>query len=123
MHEGFHIHHVDGDHSNNHPNNLALIWGEDHLMLHGWDLRKNLKQFKPYKAKHKIKLIDPNEAKTLKQLRKDRKLELRKQATAECQAVFDKLRMEDPRRKNGKKRIKMGLKQRSRLMWQVYEAE
>lgn len=32
--EGFDIHHLDGDHANNSPNNLVLIWGPDHMMLH-----------------------------------------------------------------------------------------
>ncbi len=32
--DGFHIHHIDGDHSNDHPLNLALIEGSDHLRLH-----------------------------------------------------------------------------------------
>lgn len=35
MLEGFHVHHIDGDHSNNHPGNLALIEGADHMRLHG----------------------------------------------------------------------------------------
>lgn len=33
--DGFNIHHMDGDHSNNIPANLVLIDGEDHLRLHG----------------------------------------------------------------------------------------
>jgi hypothetical protein len=34
--EGFDIHHIDGDHWNNDPDNLALIWHDDHLgKLHG----------------------------------------------------------------------------------------
>jgi HNH endonuclease len=33
--EGFQVHHIDGDHHNNHPGNLALIEGADHLRLHG----------------------------------------------------------------------------------------
>ena len=33
--DGFDIHHVDGDHSNNDPNNLVLIEHRDHFMLHG----------------------------------------------------------------------------------------
>jgi hypothetical protein len=33
--EGFHVHHIDGDHSNNHPANLALIEAVDHMRLHG----------------------------------------------------------------------------------------
>lgn len=33
--EGFHIHHMDGDHSNDDPANLVLIESLDHLRLHG----------------------------------------------------------------------------------------
>lgn len=33
--EGFQVHHVDGDHSNDHPGNLALIENVDHMRLHG----------------------------------------------------------------------------------------
>lgn len=33
--EGFQVHHIDGDHHNNHPANLALIETIDHLRLHG----------------------------------------------------------------------------------------
>lgn len=32
--EGFDIHHIDGNHNNNQPNNLVLIECKDHLMLH-----------------------------------------------------------------------------------------
>lgn len=32
--DGFHIHHVDGHHSNNAPENLVLIDGCDHMMIH-----------------------------------------------------------------------------------------
>lgn len=33
--EGFNVHHGDGVHSNNHPDNLFLIEGSDHMRLHG----------------------------------------------------------------------------------------
>jgi hypothetical protein len=33
--QGFDIHHVDGDHDNNDPDNLVLIERYDHLRLHG----------------------------------------------------------------------------------------
>lgn len=33
--EGFQVHHIDGDHGNNHPCNLALIESVDHMRLHG----------------------------------------------------------------------------------------
>lgn len=32
--QGFHIHHMDGDHSNDDPKNLVLIEGGDHMMVH-----------------------------------------------------------------------------------------
>lgn len=32
--DGFDIHHLDGNHSNNDPSNLVLIDGADHLALH-----------------------------------------------------------------------------------------
>jgi hypothetical protein len=37
--DGFHIHHIDGDHSNDAFDNLVLIEGGDHFDLHGMDLR------------------------------------------------------------------------------------
>ena len=39
--DGFCIHHIDGDHSNNHPRNLVLIEGQDHRVnLHGFGMPK-----------------------------------------------------------------------------------
>lgn len=32
--DGFDVHHIDGDHSNNDPNNLILTEHRDHFMLH-----------------------------------------------------------------------------------------
>ena len=32
--EGFHVHHLDGNHGNNDPLNLALMDGADHMRLH-----------------------------------------------------------------------------------------
>jgi hypothetical protein len=37
--DGFDIHHLDGNHSNNDPINLILIDGADHLMLHNGSKR------------------------------------------------------------------------------------
>jgi hypothetical protein len=34
VNEGFDVHHIDGDHSNNDPLNLVLIESVDHMMLH-----------------------------------------------------------------------------------------
>jgi len=40
LREGFHVHHVDFDHSNDAPDNLVLVFGVDHLAnLHGWKQR------------------------------------------------------------------------------------
>ena len=36
--EGFDVHHADGDHKNDDPNNLVLIESVDHLKLHGMTL-------------------------------------------------------------------------------------
>ncbi len=33
--DGFDVHHIDGDHSNNNPDNLVLIEHVDHMRLHG----------------------------------------------------------------------------------------
>ena len=37
--EGFDIHHIDGNHDNNSPDNLVLIDGADHMMLHNGKTR------------------------------------------------------------------------------------
>lgn len=36
---GFHIHHADGDKANEAPSNLIMIYGRDHLQLHGFGLK------------------------------------------------------------------------------------
>lgn len=41
--DGFHVHHLDGDHGNNDPKNLVLIEGTDHLLMHGIPLGRQLK--------------------------------------------------------------------------------
>ncbi len=33
--DGFDVHHIDGDHSNDDPKNLALIEASDHMRMHG----------------------------------------------------------------------------------------
>jgi len=43
MADGFQVHHVDGDHSNNHPSNLVLIETIDHMRLHGLFRLKTVK--------------------------------------------------------------------------------
>lgn len=40
--EGFDVHHVDGDHSNDTPLNLVLIEAVDHMRLHGFKLPNGL---------------------------------------------------------------------------------
>jgi len=37
--DGFDVHHMDGDHSNDDPLNLILIDGADHMMLHNGKTR------------------------------------------------------------------------------------
>ncbi len=49
LRDGFHIHHVDGDHSNNAHTNLVLIEEEDHLRLHGRNLKCGLTSFREAK--------------------------------------------------------------------------
>lgn len=34
--KGYHIHHIDGDHSNNDPNNLEMLLADDHAKRHGF---------------------------------------------------------------------------------------
>lgn len=43
--EGFDVHHIDGNHENNDPQNLVLIEHTDHMMLHGG---RHLGRLKPY---------------------------------------------------------------------------
>ena len=33
--DGFDVHHIDGNHDNDDPKNLALIEGADHMRMHG----------------------------------------------------------------------------------------
>jgi hypothetical protein len=35
LYDGFDIHHLDGNHDNNEPANLALVEHTDHMALHG----------------------------------------------------------------------------------------
>lgn len=39
MRDGFHIHHIDGNHDNNEDTNLVLIEGCDHFMIHNGSKR------------------------------------------------------------------------------------
>ena len=42
--QGFDVHHIDGDHSNNDPANLCLMDHVSHMRLHGVDLRAEAKR-------------------------------------------------------------------------------
>ena len=55
--DGFHVHHVDGNHDNNDPRNLILIDGKDHMILHGMDPAKvyRPKSSKPATGKKRIR--------------------------------------------------------------------
>lgn len=44
--DGFHVHHVDGDHSNDAPENLALMDGVDHMRLHSVDMRTGISRWR-----------------------------------------------------------------------------
>jgi hypothetical protein len=52
--QGFHIHHMDGDHSNDHPDNLVLIEASDHMFLHGMGRESYLKRVKAKKPAEAI---------------------------------------------------------------------
>jgi hypothetical protein len=58
--EGFHIHHLDGNHYNNIPNNLILIEAGDHFLLHNGVKRmlfiKRTGKSKRKKIKQKIRV-------------------------------------------------------------------
>lgn len=55
LQDGFDIHHLDGHHENNTPQNLVLIECQDHMALHGGKLNR-LMNLRPYKAKVKINI-------------------------------------------------------------------
>jgi hypothetical protein len=40
LRDGFDVHHIDGDHSNDDPINLVLIECVDHLRLHGKEMNR-----------------------------------------------------------------------------------
>lgn len=62
MREGFHIHHVDGDHSNDDPSNLVLIDGDDHMALHGVPLRDGIAKWRKRERKQiKVAVRPPSE--------------------------------------------------------------
>lgn len=55
--DGFHIHHVDGDHGNNDPANLILIEGADHIGLHA-SLRGGVVRWRERQRKPKVAIDD-----------------------------------------------------------------
>lgn len=66
LREGFHLHHVDGDHANNDNLNLVLIEGGDHFLIH------NGKKRLLYRPKGTRPVRDPSakvRKKSLRQLR------------------------------------------------------
>lgn len=44
--DGFHIHHVDGNHSNDDAANLALMDGVDHMRLHTVNLKTGISSWR-----------------------------------------------------------------------------
>jgi hypothetical protein len=56
--DGFDIHHMDGNHDNNEPNNLVLVEHTDHMRLHGWPMSflGRLGPKKGFKRKPKVKV-------------------------------------------------------------------
>ncbi len=48
--DGFHVHHVNGNHEDNDPDNLALMEGVDHLRLHGMELKTLIQRPKKTKG-------------------------------------------------------------------------
>jgi hypothetical protein len=58
--DGFHIHHVDGNHSNNEPANLILIEATDHFALHSGRLSAGILAWRkrPRAVRHKPVVTD-----------------------------------------------------------------
>lgn len=56
--DGFDIHHLDGDHSNNSKENLVLIDHSDHMYLHGMNLG-TLGRMAPKKKIKRLKRVGP----------------------------------------------------------------
>lgn len=51
--DGFQVHHLDCDHSNNDPNNLVLIDGDDHMRMHSIPVRRKHRTKTLVKKPHK----------------------------------------------------------------------
>lgn len=56
LREGFHVHHLNGDHDDNHPENLVLLEGSDHMMLHTGGKRTKLGRMRTPQARLQEKL-------------------------------------------------------------------
>jgi hypothetical protein len=56
---GFQIHHLDGDHANNDPQNLLLINHQDHMSLHGVVKRVRPKTSGKKRGKSAAALVPP----------------------------------------------------------------
>lgn len=54
--DGFDIHHLDGNHANNSPDNLALMESDDHMRLHGVGARRLLGERKRVVTEKRIDL-------------------------------------------------------------------
>lgn len=64
---GFDVHHIDGDHSNDAPDNLVLVEAQDHMRLHGMDRLRKLPIYRgkrrPRRTKRKVALAQYEQAK------------------------------------------------------------
>lgn len=67
LNEGFHVHHIDGDHANDDPLNLVLIEGGDHLMIHNGKKRRLWRPHTPA-APRKPKPPKPHSMKELRKI-------------------------------------------------------
>lgn len=84
--DGFHIHHADGDHQNNKPENLVMVEGLDHFELHG-GLKFLLKPRPPKPRKRKKLRIWASVKMALEdKVRKN----LRRKKAEEAMALFHK---------------------------------
>lgn len=53
--DGFDIHHIDGDHGNNDPDNLLLVESADHMRIHGMDIRGRAREAQRQKAEARLR--------------------------------------------------------------------
>jgi hypothetical protein len=94
--EGFQVHHIDGDHSNNHPANLALIENVDHLRLHG--------MFGLARPGIRIGAIKGGKARMSKMSKKERSAHQSMAAKARWKAVRKRRRVAQARRQKDRER-------------------